>query len=185
MSMVFVSLSRFALCLSGLAMLTTACGHTVTSASPVGRSSGRPDSATPSISRQEGALPISEPAAACARYLPRYVARADLAFDGTVTAIGDEHADPRNAVMRLVPTTFEVHHWFKGGPGATITIDIPVGFSEDPQRPPFQVDTRLLVSGNRPTDTESQQPAVAVASGCGYTRYYDPATAATWLAAVR
>lgn len=64
-------------------------------------------------------------------------------FDGTVTAIGAGHADPRNAVVQLVPMTFRVHHWFKGGgPVDTVTIDIPVGF---PGEPRWAVATHAVV----------------------------------------
>ena len=78
-----------------------------------------------------------------------------VAFDGTVTAVG--------------------------GTGDTVTVAIPVGASIDPGPPTFRVGTRLLVSGRGRNEGTSGQTVVAW--GCGFTRYYDPATADSWRAA--
>jgi hypothetical protein len=128
-----------------------------------------------------GALPdTGDGAAACPRYSPELIAgRHAFAFDGTVTAIGATHtaADPP---LQLASTTFRVHHWYTGGTSDTATVKIPVGWSEDPLPPPYGVGTRLLVSGYRGAAAGQG----LVAWGCGYTRYFDPATASSWAAAI-
>ena len=128
-------------------------------------------------SKPTGALPGAS-GAACKIYTPENVARLAVAFDGTVTAVDESRTDPEDALMRLAPTTFTVHRWYRGGTGDTVTVAIPVGASIDPGPPTFHVGTRLLVSGRgRNEGTPGQN---VVAWGCGFTRYYDPATADSW-----
>lgn len=115
-------------------------------------------------------------------YSPATVARLAVAFDGTVTAMGEARADPRNTAMRLLPTTFTVHRWYRGGTGDTVTVDLPVGESIDPGPPSVQIGTRLLVSGGGP---RTGTPGHVLAWGCGFTRYYDSGTAKRWRTATQ
>ena len=92
-----------------------------------------------------------------------------FAFDGTVTAIeqGEYEAD---AAAARTSVTYDVHEWYAGGDGATVTLSswdfIVDGSSGDP---PLEVGKRLLVSG----DTD-------MAWGCGFTRAYSAAEAEQW-----
>lgn len=99
------------------------------------------------------------------------LARRSFAFDGTVTGIGAPVSEVPGdeAAVGYVGVTFAVDEWFEGGSAATVTVDLY-------GRP--AVGLRLLVSGEprwggAPLDR-------AVAWPCGFTRYYDPATATDW-----
>lgn len=137
---------------------------------------------TPSPTTEErvGALPVPA-GASCAKSSPDVVARLTaLSFDGTVVAVGpSRQSEGSDGYSAWITTTFDVHEWFHGGSGATVTVDIPVGGSIDSMPPPFEMGTRLLVSGDKPG------PAAKgiVAWGCGFTRYYDAPTADNWRAA--
>lgn len=138
--------------------------------------------ATPSTTTEErvGALP-GPAGAACANYSPDAVARfAGRSFDGTVVAVGPARRSERSdRHSHWITITLDVHEWFHGGSGKTATVDIPVGGSIDPGPPPFEVGTRLLVSGGQPGSAAQR----VVAWGCGFTRYYDTETADSWRAA--
>ena len=117
-------------------------------------------------------------------YSPGAVAGRSFAFDGTVTAIGPARSNRSGAPLPLAAVTFRVNEWFLGGTGDAVTIDLeaPANASSDPL-PAYGVGTRLLVSGEprwggAPLDA-------AIAWGCGFTRYYDPQTAAAWSVAAR
>src|SRR5664279_30549 len=118
---------------------------------PVGERAATPTiTSSPSnqpSSQPTGALPGGTSAASCKIYSPAAVASMPLAFDGTVTAIGESRIDPQYSWIRLVTTSFTVHQWYRGGAGDTVTVEIPVGDSIDPGPPPFDIGTRLLVSG--------------------------------------
>lgn len=111
------------------------------------------------------------------------VTRRAFAFDGTVTAIGPVRNDLPGGLPPRVAVTFRVHTWFRGGSGQTVTVDMepPAVLNPDSAVTSYGVGTRLLVAGDprwggAPLDA-------AVAWGCGFTRYYDPQTAAEWAAA--
>ncbi|MGZ4625725.1 MAG: hypothetical protein ACXV3S_05460 [Kineosporiaceae bacterium] len=121
-------------------------------------------------------------------YSPAAVAGRSFAFDGTVTSIGPGRTDrPGKGRLNSVSATFSVSEWFAGGSGATVTIDMPppggghVILEEGP--PPYQVGSRLLVSGEpRWGGAPLSDP---IAWGCGFSRYFDKATADSWRAATR
>jgi hypothetical protein len=98
-----------------------------------------------------------------------------LAFDGTVTAIGrrSSEADPYVAVR------FTVHRWYRGGAGAEISVQmLPPNTSSSVNHATYEVGSRLLVSGgDRWGRTPVREP---LAFACGFTRWYDPATARLW-----
>lgn len=149
------------------------------------RSSSSPAAPSSPTDRTSGAVPLTNPDSACFVYSPELLAaRSDVAFDGTVTAIGSTKPKRPGRLGPMIATTFTVNEWFRGGSAKTITvpvvIPIPSPVEPDLYAPPFKVGTRLLVSGTRPYAPANYEVHV---SGCGYTRYYDQATADTWRAA--
>lgn len=118
-------------------------------------------------------------AAQCrADYTPEAVADREFAFDGTVLDVGEVGGDPE---LPMVPVTFDVHAWYHGGAGDTVTVDLPVplvgsGIGGARRGPSYGPGTRLLVSG------EVREQERLTAAGCGFTRYHDVATAAAWAA---
>ncbi|HZX07618.1 hypothetical protein, partial [Kribbella sp.] len=78
-----------------------------------------------------------------------------------------------------IQVTFTVHQWFRGGTADQVTVTAYATAtgrtSEIADRATFRPGTRLLVSGA----TQPAAPPIAW-SGCGFTRPYDQATAATW-----
>lgn len=114
-------------------------------------------------------------------YSPVAVAKRSFAFDGTITTIGPARSNRPGVALPLAGVTFRVNKWFRGGTLSTVTIDMeaPDITAEDPL-PSYGIGTRLLVSGEprwggAPLDA-------AIAWSCGFTRYYDPGTAAAWAA---
>ena len=104
--------------------------------------------------------------------LPDRLNHNDFAFDGTVAAIAARHPTDRT-----IPVTFTVHEWFKGGSGATRTIDLVPPNDPFVDTPAYGVGARLLVSG-----VYRRDGAITRLEGwaCGFTRYYDEATATQW-----
>ncbi len=131
---------------------------------------------------EAGALPGSDALAMCKSSSPEFVARLDVAFDGTVTAIGETRPDRPGRTGPQVVTTFAVNEWFRGGSAATITVEVPVLAEQFERGPAVEVGTRLLVSGTRPYVPKNYEVHVW---GCGFSRYYDEATADAWRAAFR
>lgn len=159
----------------------------------------RPPVAAPSAPAGQTALPSagnasaptgvgalrSDAAADCVEnYSPAAVAARAFAFDGTVTAIGPARSNRTGVALPLAGVTFRVNEWFRGGTGATVTIDMeaPANVSSDPL-PAYGIGTRLLVSGEPRWGGAPLNAAIAWS--CGFTRYYDPETAAEWDAATR
>ncbi|MDT0275389.1 hypothetical protein [Blastococcus goldschmidtiae] len=132
-----------------------------------------------------GALPATR-AASCPEYSPALVGERDFALDGTVTGIGEQRF-PRlpgeTESDGYYSVTFEVHTWYLGGTGGTVTLHMeelpylptPEGGSVET----YGVGTRLLVSG---VVSEIEGRGL-IGQGCGYTRYHDEQTAAEWTAA--
>jgi hypothetical protein len=117
-------------------------------------------------------------------YSPRSVTGRAFAFDGTVSAIGPARTNRPGGRLDLVAATFAVMHWYEGGSGSTVTVDITPpepGASIGETGPSYGLGTRLLVSGEPRWGGSAL--ADAIAWGCGFTRYYDEATANSWRAA--
>lgn len=129
--------------------------------------------------------PLADGAAAsCAvEYSPDAVRERDFAFDGVVLAIGPGGTDRSGTPgPDLVGVTFAVQEWFSGGDGATVTVDLPPpatdGAPSSVDGPVYGPGSRLLVSGeSRWNGAPLEEP---VAWTCGFTRYFDEATAASW-----
>ena len=141
---------------------------------PSARSTGRSALSTP-----RGALPEGTEASCASEYTTTTLAGQAFAFDGTVTAIGPPQTNrDGGGVLPLVAASFAVHEWFRGGNGQTVTVDIAQPRSTEDAPPTYAVGTRLLVSGQpRWGGAPLDDP---IAWGCGFTRYYDPATASIW-----
>ncbi|WP_347058883.1 hypothetical protein ABC795_00790 [Blastococcus sp. HT6-30] len=129
--------------------------------------------------------PLADGAAAsCAvAYSPDAVRERDFSFDGVVTGIGPSVTDWSGSPgPELVGVTFAVNEWFSGGSGATVTVDLPVPASPGASTtseggPVYGVGSRLLVSGADRWDGEPLEP---IGWTCGFTRYFDEETAASW-----
>jgi len=132
-----------------------------------------------------GALNPGGAAASCVEeYSPASVTGRAFAFDGTIAAIGPARSNRPGAGLDLVAATFTVNQWFQGGSGATVTVDInppEARRSIDDSGPSYGVGTRLLVSGEPRWGGAPLTDAIVW--GCGFTRYYDQATANSWRAA--
>ena len=186
---------------AGLAGVAVAIGAVVAIGIP-GHQPQRPPAAAPSgpvataapgstevapVPAGGGALPGGTAEECVQSYSPEAVAGRSFAFDGTVTGIGPAATNRPGAELPLAAVTFRVHEWFRGGAGETVTVDMdaprPAGSVSEPAVPAYAIGTRLLVSGEprwggAPLDD-------AIAWSCGFTRYYDPRTAAEWAAATR
>jgi len=110
-------------------------------------------------------------AAPCPRAYPDRLATAQVAFDGTVTAVGLDEVVPK-AGDRRAHVQFAVHEVFTGSPGTepvlrTWTFFLP----PDQQR---VVGQRVLVSTGQSTNE---------IDGCGFSRPWSPSDEGAWRAA--
>lgn len=83
----------------------------------------------------------------------------EYAFDGTVVGVN-------GAEM-----TFEVHEWFAGGEGTSVTLDHQgfAGMLFAPEGPALEPGTRVLTAGDG-----------GFVWSCGFTQLHDPALADQW-----
>lgn len=135
----------------------------------------------------QGAVPVGAAADCVEMYSPAALADTAFAFDGTVTGIGPASSRRAGAAFPLVGVTFHVNEWFRGGSSGTVTVDwYPPhqgNSNTDPSLASYGVGSRMLVSGGpRWSKAPLESP---IAWTCGFTRYYDPQTAAEWAAALR
>lgn len=103
-------------------------------------------------------------------------------FDGTVVAV--RGATEPEFAGDLVNVDFTVNEWFRGGeaPTASVSMFNPGTLTSVDQAglDGWTVGSRLLVSGEPRWGGEPLDAAVAWY--CGFSRSYDPDTAATWRA---
>lgn len=105
-----------------------------------------------------------------------------FAFDGELVSIqplDDERAAA--APFKATLATLVVHEWFSGGEGERVEVEMllpAAGTGATVEPPPVELGSRLLVSGELRAGGTSNE--VRVAFGCGFTRYYDEATASQW-----
>ena len=140
------------------------------------------------VSPRHGALPAQRGASCAVQYSASALNARVFAFDGTVRSIQAEPsatAAPDRPRLPLDRVTFRVDRWFRGGSGSTTTILMspPARVAQDSAAETFesyQAGTRLLVSGDRQSATDG---GLLVAWSCGFTRYYDDGTAASWASA--
>jgi hypothetical protein len=133
--------------------------------------------------KPHGAVPG---AASCVEgYSVKALINRAFAFDGTIIAISPPRTNRPGAKLSLVAATFHVNEWFHGGSKRTVTVDMAPPQQQGASAkvaPSYRVGTRLLVSGE-PRWGGGAPLGDAIAWGCGFTRYYDPATANIWRAA--
>lgn len=130
-----------------------------------------------------GSLPDGGTASCVEYYAPKALTGRAFAFDGVVVEVGPSVSDRGDgADLGLPGVTFEVREWFSGGRADTVTVDMQplTTGSADPSDPGYAygIGSRLLVSGEaRWGGSPLEDP---IAWGCGFSRYYDPETAAAW-----
>ena len=98
--------------------------------------------------------------AMCIQYSDELLAQQQYAFDGTLTSIDGD------------TVTFEVHHWYKGGEGDSLTLDA-TGLTGGPNT---AIEGTPLVEGQRYLATGSDGFLWA----CGYTVTFDSDLADHW-----
>lgn len=170
--------------LLGLGLILTACSGGEAE-SPAGRHSS--DQAAVGSAGSEdtpenegGPLPDSGAVSCVESYSLETLQNRDFAFDGTVVRMGPSVSDRGDdGDLNFAGITFEVREWFVGGDAEEVTVDLQsVGEGSAEEDLPFQVETRLLVSGEprwggAPLDSP-------IAWGCGFSRYYEQQTATAW-----
>lgn len=156
--------------LLGLVFATAACGS---ADSEPDRSSGT----LPAV--RVGPVPGSDSAACADWYSLEKLRDRDFAFDGTVIDVGSPASNRGDGPDLVKGVTFEVNEWFAGGDGDEVTVDLHYPDNVDGEDElPFQSGTRLLVSGE---PAQGGAPLDApMAWQCGFTQYYDKATAQEW-----
>ena len=141
-----------------------------------------PDAKRDPALRRIGPLPDGETSSCVMSYAASAVGELGFAFDGVVVDVGASVSDRGDgADLGLAGVTFEVREWFSGGEGRTVTVDMlppsTAAILSDVDYA-YGVGSRLLVSGQpRWGGSPLQQP---IAWGCGFSRYYDSATATAW-----
>jgi hypothetical protein len=112
------------------------------------------------------------------RYSADSLSARQYALDGVVTQIETQPQMGRPEGPGLPPpqsfgseVTLEVHHWYKGGAGATVTLKTSIAVEKmtSVDFPTLGVGDRYLVSGDG-----------AFVWGCGFTREYSSEEAQVW-----
>jgi hypothetical protein len=127
--------------------------------------------------------PSQGSAASCVvGYSPAELKKRALAFDGTVLSVKPE---PRRGVPQTYLVSFAVNEWFGDRAHVprqiALVIDRAPGDNQAPSEfgPPYVIGSRLLITG----DSSSLGPyprGPLVVWGCGFSRPYNAADAATW-----
>jgi hypothetical protein len=130
-----------------------------------------------------GPLPDTGVTSCAEEYTLATLGRRDFAFDGTVVNIATEEGG-----LGAATVTFRVERWFLGGSQVEVAMSMsaprggstvqPGGTHDSEYEPSYRIGSRLLVSGEpRWGGAPLDDPVVWT---CGFTRYYDPGTAADW-----
>jgi hypothetical protein len=77
---------------------------------------------------------VDDPMAMCIMYSVEELAKAPMAFEGTVTSVEGE------------TITLDVDHWFKGGDAEQVVITAPAGMEALIGGIPFEVGTQYLIT---------------------------------------
>lgn len=134
---------------------------------------------TASPSTRTGPVLDSSSASCVEPYNAQTLTSRGFAFDGTVLSLSPVQPAPGSphGVFGYQRVTLRVNEWFRGGSQATTSVDMLGPTASSAQGVSYGIGTRLLVSG------QPQPGGIlpgSVAFGCGFTRYYDQTTAASW-----
>lgn len=123
----------------------------------------------------QGTGPVEVGMGSCVeQYDPATLTGRSFAFDGTVRAIG-----PDGGHLDYASVTFTVNEWFRGGPEPEVTVALPPpDVPTSAGGPAYGTGTRLLVSGEPASGGAPLDEPLGWL--CGFTRYYDAATAQQW-----
>ena len=145
-------------------------GISVGGAAVAGEATG-PEVSVEGPSDPTGALPDAGATGCAYPYERATLAESGWALDATVAAIRLHRHSAR--------VTLDVNRWYRGGTGERVRVTMSSPHRDDAGQhphPTYGVGTRLLLSG------ELSRGDVLVWS-CGFTRYHDERTAATWSSA--
>lgn len=131
------------------------------------RSPATPSSAAGGgVASPSGALPQAGAQSCAIGYSRQALAKSGWAADATVTDIGRGQT--------TVTVELDVNRWYRGGSSQTLKVRLPnPGVQTEDAPPAYGLGTRLLLSG-------SGGEGGRLPWSCGFTRYYDPRTAAVW-----
>jgi hypothetical protein len=160
---------RLAISAAAVAVVGMSAGAAWLQADPAGEPPKQPGNAV--AQGKQGPLPDDGAASCVELYSLQTLKHRAFAFDGTVVKIGPPRSNRPGVEMPLSGVTFRVNQWFRGGSAPTVVVDVTTTKA-------YEIGTRLLVSGEPRWGGEPL--AQAIAWGCGFTRYYDPGTAAQW-----
>lgn len=116
--------------------------------------------------------PLGDGAQMCIQYEDAILLEQDVAFDGTLVSVeviggGGEIDLPQNMA------TFEVHRWYQGGEGDTVTLDAGILYNSDNSialvGANLEIGERYLISGSD-----------GFVWACGYSYTYDTEVANQW-----
>jgi hypothetical protein len=105
------------------------------------------------------------------------LARRDFAFDGTITEIIPPEDPEAEKVAAAAEVVFDVHRWYKGGGGETVTLktyELPGAISSIEGSLDLSVGNRLLASGDD-----------VYLWSCGFSKPYSEANAQLYQEAFR
>lgn len=131
------------------------------------------------VAAGRGPLPVQDSGSCHQAYRLDALAERRFALDGTVIKIRS---------WAGTHVTFQVNEWFAGVANVRdVTFDMPAPLSPGQQptdsrqlgAATYTVGTRLLMSGD-PRRGGAPLDDPVVFAGCGFTRYYDAATARAW-----
>lgn len=119
-----------------------------------------------------GALPQSASQSCVYEYSAKTLAERDWAADVTV----EEIKLRRGASWESAQVIMRVNAWYRGGGDgstSTMSVTMPSPWTAEDAPPAYGIGTRLLASGDR-------SDATTWGWACGFTRYYDEASALNW-----
>jgi hypothetical protein len=156
----------------------SSAADTATTPTPVTADSGGQTTGAP------GGETVSSIGSCVEMYSLRTLKNRKFAFDGTVIDIRAGEPDP-DAWGAPIRVTYQVHQWFAGGHGDTVTLaawdfDVIVDGSSESDVSTDSVGTVAPTDGMRLLVSGDDRMAWL---GCGFTRPYNAAEAAQWEAA--
>ena len=116
--------------------------------------------------------PLDGGAQMCIQYEDAILLQQDVAFDGTLVSV-EEIPSTGEIDLPQNLATFEVHRWYKGGEGDTVTLDAGILYNSDNSialvGASIEIGERYLISGSD-----------GFVWACGYSYTYDTEVANQW-----